>query len=164
MPEIPLILLITITSILTSYFHQWNDMASLFTTGFFCSMWCLWGSSLLHKAVPIHYCIALVSSHRWTFPAGDIWLCLETFLVAVIGGLRVAQWVEARNVPEHSIMHRTTPAPRPGQGTNCSKMSTVLKLRNSAAQYPVYKRNTNYLHMLLWMDIWDVPGMWLLIK
>lgn len=40
---------------------------------------------------------------------GDIWQCLQTFLVVLIGDGSVTgiQWIEARDSAEHSAVHRT---------------------------------------------------------
>lgn len=44
---------------------------------------------------------------------GDIWQCLQTFLVVIIGGSAIGiYWVEARDDAKHPTVHRIAPQQR----------------------------------------------------
>lgn len=60
-------------------------------------------------------------------PPGDIWQCLETFLLSQVGEATDFYWVEARNAAKHAMKPRTAPYQRtvlrripaePGRGSH----------------------------------------------
>lgn len=74
----------------------------------------------------------MVLNWRKFCPPEDIWQCLETFMVVTTDrGATAIYWVD-RDAAKHPTVHRTAPTK---QRIMQPKMSTVLRLRNSAPEY-----------------------------
>lgn len=59
---------------------------------------------------------------------GDIWQCLQTYLVATAGNDTGTDWVKSRDATDHAVIHRTAPAPN----KELLRSTEIKKLRTSA--------------------------------
>lgn len=87
---------------------------------------------------------------------GDIWQCLDTFMVLTTGagGITDIQWVKARNATKHPTTHKTENYTQ--QRIIQLTMSMVSRLRKPALRFKAiskHRRKTNQITLLIPIDV-----------